>query len=253
MPDAAPRAAEPPVGLGFKRNFVLPGVVLTGLELALIVWPLLQLFQISADQRAILLRAATPILVGAALIWLLAMGSWLAPVQRAITLRRRGEPYDAATAAAAYRALPLVPLGALWLRTGLWIAVGVASGVLLHLYSDWQRGPIVTLASTMGLYAFVVNIARAAWTARLLGRLRRQLFPSIEPLKQFSDGYFPQLLLVALLVGAAAITALAAFIYYFLPITAEEYLQIQTWLPGTVAALTVGWTLYSRPVKRPIH
>jgi len=202
--------AEPNTGLGFKRNFFVPGVVLTGLELAFVVWPILQLFPLSSVQEGLLLRAIGPILAGALAIWFLALASWLAPVQRLINTRRKGEAPPLEVLETAYRSLVRVPLRTLWLRTGLWVAVGTASGILLVYYSDWRAQQVVTLASVVGLYAFLVNILRAAWYSRLLGALRDQLFPAVEPLKQFADRYFPRLLLVALLVGAAALGAMAA-------------------------------------------
>lgn len=248
----AERRAEPTFGLTFKRNFVLPGVVLLAAEVAVVVMPLFPLFGPTTEQRAVLVRAALPIFAGATLLWLAAMASWLAPVQRAISLRRRGEPVDADTADAAYGALGRVPLRALWLRTTLWIAVAVAHGVLLVTKTGWPRAQVATLASVVGLNAFVVNILRAGWYARVTGKIRRALFPNVDPLRQFHERYFPRLLLVSLMVGAGAAAALAAFIYYFLPIKQEQYLQVQTYLPAAIAFVTVLWFLYARRLKRPI-
>src|SRR5690606_16279932 len=70
--------------LGFKRHFVLPGLVLTALELIGIVWPLLSLFQAEVPDRAMLLKIAIPVVVGAQLTWWAALGSWLTPIYRAI-------------------------------------------------------------------------------------------------------------------------------------------------------------------------
>jgi signal transduction histidine kinase len=242
----------PSTAVAFKRNFFVPGVVLTALELAFVVWPVLQLFPLSYEQKTLLLRAIGPILAGALVIWFLALASWLAPVQRVISARRKREPLPPDAAETAYRALARVPLRSLWLRTGLWIAVAGAAGILLDHYSDWRPAQILTLASVVGLYAFLVNIVRAAWYSRLLGSLRTLLFPAVEPLKQFADRYFPRVLLVALIVGAAALGALAAFIYYSLPIKQEEYLRVQTILPGTAFAMTVAWYLYARRVVHVI-
>jgi signal transduction histidine kinase len=240
------------LGLGFKRNFVVPGVLITAFEVTLVLWPLLLLFHIRPEQSHLMLRASLPVLVGVHVIWFAALASWLAPVQKAITLRRKHKPLDARTAEDAYRALSRVPLRALWLRTLLWIAVAVAYGVLLSTYSDFPRAQIGTLASVVGLYAFAAAILRAAWYARILGRLRQPLFPDIAPLKQFYDRYFHRLMLVSMLVGGGTLAALASFIYYFLPIKEEEYLQVQTFLPGAILLLTLGWVAYARWLRRPI-
>lgn len=243
---------RPVVRPRFKRNFVLPGVVLTALEVAVVLWPLGSLFRFSAEQRAILLRAAGPVAGGAILLWLAALASWLSPVQRAISARRRGEELAPELAARAYRALGVVPLRLLWLRTALWIGAAVALGVPLSRYGEFEPTRVGMLVSVVGLHAFFVAIVRAAWMARLFGSLRTQLFPTVEPLQQIADRYARRILLVALLVGAGAIAALAAFIYYFLPIKTDEYLQVQLYLPGAVALTTVGWIFYSRHARRDI-
>ncbi|MBI4508079.1 MAG: HAMP domain-containing protein [Deltaproteobacteria bacterium] len=239
-------------GLGFKRNFVVPGLVLGALELALIGWPIFPLFELSADQRTLVLRAAGPLVLGALLLWHAAQVSWLAPVQRAIGQRRKGEPITAAAAEAAYRALGRFPIRALWLRTVLWVAVGIAIGVLLAHYSDFAAKQAITLVSMVAESALVVNVVRAAWYARLFRKLRTQLFPAIEPLRQLGDRYFPRLFLVAILTSSAAVLALIGFVYYLLPIKLEEYLHLQTYLPGAIMILTGAWYLHARHVKKPV-
>ncbi len=239
--------------VGFKRTFVIPGVVLTALEIALIVWPTFVLFAPTDEQLAIVSRAAIPILGCALVFWYAAMGAWLAPVQRAISMRRRGENLDERTAASAYRALSVTPGRALFLRTALWIAIGAAFGIILHSYGDWPNQKVMALVSLLGLHAFLVNILRAGWYSKLTGRVRAPLFPSVEPLKQFSDRYFRRILLISLMVGAGAVAALAAFVYYFLQLKPDQYLQVQTYLPATIAVLTAAWWIYARRVRRPIE
>jgi hypothetical protein len=239
--------------VGFKRSFVIPGVVLTALEIALIVWPTFVLFAPTSAQLTIVSRAAIPILGGALVLWYAAMGAWLAPVQRAISMRRRGENLDERTATTAYRALSVTPGRALFLRTALWVAVGAGFGWLLHFYGDWSNQRAVALMSLLGLHAFVVNILRAGWYAKLAGRVRGPLFPSVEPLKQFSDRYFRRIVLISMMVGAGAVASLAAFVYYFLGLKPDQYLQVQTYLPGTIGILTLAWWVYARRVRRPIE
>jgi len=236
----------------FKRTFVLPGVIFTTAEIALVIWPAFQLFDFTPQQRDVMWRAALPVFVAASVLWFAALASWLAPVQKVILARRRGQAVDPPVAAAAYRALNRVPLRALWLRSALWVGVAAAHGALLAARTAMPTDLAVTLGSVVGLYAFVVNAARAAWFARMAGRLRAALFPGVEPLQAFQDRYFQRLLMVALLVGGAAVGALAAFIYYFIPVRTDEYLRVLTVLPGAFAVMTVIWYGYARVQRRPV-
>ncbi len=237
----------------FKRSFLLPGIVFTAAEIALIVWPAFQLFDFSQAQRVVLARAAVPVLAAATLLWMAALAAWLIPVQKVIRARRRGVAVDPAIASAAYRALNRVPLRALWLRSVLWVGVAAAHGALLSARTGLPPRSAVTLASVVGLYAFVVNSARAAWFARTAGRLRAVLFPGVEPLQAFQDRYFQRLLMVALLVGGGSVGALAAFIYYFIPMGSDEYLMVLTILPTALTVMTVAWYLFARQRRRPIN
>jgi signal transduction histidine kinase len=241
--------AEP--SLGLKRVLILPGLALGLAELAVVVLPLFPLFQFNDEQRHVLERAAGPVLAGAACVWAAALWAWLKPVARALAARRRGATRDDADDAA-YRVLGLLPLRVLWLRTLLWLAVAGAAGVLLVRYSDWTWARVATLVSIVGLHALVAGVVRAAWTARLVRRLRGPLFPGVEPLKLLADRFQRRLALVALLVGAGAIAAFSGFIYDFLPIRPEEYLEIQTFFPGLVLVATVAWMVWARRAGRPV-
>src|SRR5688572_4480332 len=117
--------------LGFKRHFVLPGVVMAVLEIIAIVWPLHSLFEPAVPDDGVLLRIAIPVLAGAQLTWWAAVGSWLRPIYRAIQLKRRGQRLPDELALASYRGAWRLPRRALFLRTGLWIAVAVALGLFL--------------------------------------------------------------------------------------------------------------------------
>src|SRR5262249_2053293 len=59
-------------------------------------------------------------------------------------------------------------------------------------------------------------------------------------------------LLIALLVGAGAIAAFTGFVYYFLPLRPEEYLQVQTFFPGMVLVATVIWMVWAHHICRPV-
>ncbi|HKA92100.1 MAG TPA: ATP-binding protein [Haliangiales bacterium] len=228
-----------------RRTLLLPGLLITALELgaALLLIPV---FQPTEEQKQLLLRAALPILAGAWILWLAAMGAWLLPVWRALRDRRRGLP----ATEDAYRALGAVPLRSFFLRTGLWIVVAAVLGVLLARYSDWNDARIVALVSLTGLHAALVNVLRAAWYARIGAALRAPMFPAVQPLRQLKDRWFRRTLLISFLVQAGAAGALTAFIFFLLPIKREEYLAIQTYLPPLLAVTTLGWYLYARRARR---
>ena len=239
--------------LSLIRSLILPGVVISLVELVIVAVPLGPLFQPNDEQRRVVYRSAGPVLAGALVVWWAATATWLAPVVRALAARRRGEGLGDATAHAAYRALGLLPLRTLWLRTLLWLVVAATFGLLLVRYSDFTYGRVATLVSLVGLHALVASVVRAAWTTRLVSTLRGPLFPSVEPLTQLSDRLFRRILLVAFLVGAGAIAAQSGFIYYFLPIKPERYLQLQSYLPVSIFIVTLAWVLGARRAIRPVE
>jgi hypothetical protein len=101
--------------LGFKRHFVLPGLVMAALELIGIVLPLLSLFEQAIPDRGMLIKIAVPVLIGAQITWWVAVGSWLTPIYRAIQLKRRGQRTPDELAIESYRAAWRVPrCGSRW-------------------------------------------------------------------------------------------------------------------------------------------
>ncbi|HUH04647.1 MAG TPA: ATP-binding protein, partial [Kofleriaceae bacterium] len=236
----------------FKRHFLLPGVLMTGAELLLVVLPMLSLFAPGESSPSTLLRIAIPVLAGAVLVWWAAMTSWLSPVQRGVMLRRRGKRLPTELHAAAYRATWKVPLRALILRTVLWTGIALIHGLFLARYADWADRRVVALASLTALHAFAINTVRAVWYAVILGRVRERLFSGITPVRRFADGYFGRLVLIALVVCGATLAGVSAFLFYFLPITHEQYLQIGTYFPIAAAIGLVGWVFIARRFTREI-
>lgn len=239
--------------VGLKRVFVLPGLALALLELVVIVLPLFPLFHLTEEQLRVITHVAAPIFAGALLIWLAAFVSWLAPIGRLAGARRRGQELDEASVESAYASLGALPLRSFWLRLLLWLAVAAAFGAALVMYSDWTYARVVALVSVVGLHGLVATVVRAAWTARLASRLRGPLFPSVEPLKQLADRFIRRTVLVGMMVGAGAALAFTGFVYFFLPIRSEQYLEIQSYLPGLLAIVTCVWLLYTQRVARPIR
>ncbi len=249
MAEAAPTAQT----IGFKRTLLPSGLVLATLEIVFIVLPLYPLFQPTDEQRRVIAGAALPIAAGALVVWYAALAAWLLPVQRLLRARRRGEAAPEGVELSAYRNLERLPLRVLALRTALWLASATGLGLLAAQYGDFAEARLAALISIVGLHAGIVCVLRAAWTARLCGRVRAPLFPSVSPVQRIADRFFRRIILVALVVGAGAAAAQTAFIYTFLPIRPEVYLQVQTVLPALTAIMTLLWYLYARRARRPVR
>jgi signal transduction histidine kinase len=235
--------------LGFKRHFVLPGLVMAALELIGIVLPLLSLFEQAIPDRGMLIKIAVPVLIGAQITWWVAVGSWLTPIYRAIQLKRRGQRTPDELAIESYRAAWRVPRRALILRTALWIAVAVAHGLFLKRYAGWTSGQVVQLGAVAALHAFSINLARSVWYHAILYRLRGRLFATVPPLQRFADGYFEALVHVSMVVTGTTAAAIAAFAYYFL---FEQYLQLQLVIPAAMVFVLAGMALYTHRARRII-
>ena len=65
-------------------------------------------------------------------------------------------------------------------------------------------------------------------------------------LKKFDDSHFRRFLLVAMIVAGGVLAAQAAFAYYFVPITPQQYLQFETYFPVATLVGLVAWTLFAR-------
>jgi len=239
-------------GVPFKRHFLLPGIVLTAAEILLIAMPLLSLFEPVEASPAVLMRIAVPVFAGATLVWWAAMAAWLSPLQKAIQLRRRGKRLPKQLASAAYRATWRVPLRAMLLRSVLWILVVAAHGIFLLRYSDWQVHNILEMSSVAAVHAFATSMARAIWYAAILAVVRERLFSGLTPVRRFADAYFGRLVMVAFVVFSGSMAAVAAFLYYFLPISLEQYVQILAYFPIALGVGLIVWALVARRQSAPI-
>jgi hypothetical protein len=200
-----------------------------------------------------LLRIAVPVLVGAALLWTAAQTTWLLPVRTAVLMRRRGERVTKELAARAYRATIRTPLRALLLRTGLWTGSAGLVGLFLVQYAGWPLSRVAELTALAGLHAYVLSALRAAVLATILQDIRTRLFTVLPPLRRFTDGYFRRLVLVSMVVTAGTVGAQAAFLYYFLPVANEQYLQVETMMPVAAALGLAMWILVARRATRSFH
>jgi signal transduction histidine kinase len=237
----------------FKRRLVWPSVVLGAAEVLLVAMPLWNLFDVGSVSSGTLARVALPVIVGAAIVWTAAITTWLLPVRTAVVQRRKGERVSKDLAARAYRATLRIPLRALVLRTGLWAATALAIGLFLVRYADWHLPHAIEATTLAGMHAFILASIRAVWLASIFGGIRQRLFTVSPPLRRFTDAYFRRLVLTHLVVAGGTLGVIAAFVYYFVPVTLPEYLQLFTYLPIATAAAGVGWVILARARTRAFH
>jgi signal transduction histidine kinase len=251
-------ASDPSRGDGqgivpFKRRLVWPSVVIGAGEVVLVAMPLWTLFDLGNIGRSELIRIGIPVAVGASLVWLAAMTAWLLPIRTAVRLRRRGDKVPKELAARAYRATLRIPLRALALRTGLWAALGGSIGLFLVRYAGWTYAHALEAAALGATHAFILASIRAVWLASILGGIRAKLFAISPPLRRFTDAYFRRLVLTYLAVTSGTLGVTAAFVYYFVPISLPEYLQILTFLPFAAGAAAGIWIVLARSRTRGFH
>jgi len=242
----APSEAGGPLGVPFKRHLLLPGLVLAAAEAIAVAYPLWSLFQLDRVGGSTLLRVVVPVIVGAVLVWSAAITAWLLPVRACVAARRRGVRVGKELAARGYRAALRTPLRIFVGRTLLWVGIATAIGVFLARYEGWPTERALAMASLAGLHAAPIAGVRALWIGEILAGVRDRLFAVKPPLRSFADDHFRRLLLVSLVIAAGALAAQAAFLYYFVPVTLEQYLAVETYLPAVAAIGWCGWALIAR-------
>jgi signal transduction histidine kinase len=230
----------------FKRRFVMPAVVLALLELLAVGYPVWVAFDLSSLGADTLLRTALPVAIVAVIVWWAAITAWLLPLWAAVGARRRGEKVNKELAARAYRITLKGPVRVLLLRTGIWTAAAGLTGLFLYIYNNWPLNRVAELTSLAAVHAYVVACVRAVWWAQILGEVRGRLFAVGSPLKKFDDSHFRRFLLVAMIVAGGVLAAQAAFAYYFVPITKQQYLQFETYFPVATWVGLLGWTVLAR-------
>lgn len=229
--------------IGFKRHLFAPALVFLALEILGIVVPLLAFFGDKVPDHRLLLRIAIPVVIGAKVIWWALQWVWLRPLYQAVLHKRKGERLPKDVALAAYRALWKTPLRALAVRTSLWFGVLLAHGLFLHKYVGWDTELVVELTAMGTFHALICSLGRTVWLTFLMERFRARLFGGVSPLRCFADRYRGAVLLVSMVSIGMTMAAVAAFAYFFLPITDEQYLRMQVYFPS--AFLLVGIGLYT--------
>jgi signal transduction histidine kinase len=250
--EAGPPPSESSAALGtlatvpFKRRFVMPAVVLGILEIVAVGYPLWVAFDLGDLGADTLLRTALPVGVGAVVVWWAALATWLLPLWAAVGARRRGDKVNKDLAARAYRITLKAPVRVLLLRTGIWTASAALTGLFLHVYDSWPAERVAALTAIAAVHAYVISCVRAVWWAHILGEVRERLFAAGSPLRRFDDNHFRRFTLVAMIVAGGVLAAQAAFAYYFVPITREQYLELETYFPLATIAGLGAWTLFAK-------
>ncbi|MBA3503784.1 MAG: ATP-binding protein [Myxococcota bacterium] len=230
----------------FRRRFFLPTIVLGIAELLFVGYPLWNAFDLGSMGGDVLLRTALPVAVGACLVWLGAITTWLLPLWQAVVARRQGERVSKELARRAYRITLKGPVRVLLLRTGLWAGAAGLGGLFFHTYEGWSWPLVAELIALATVHAYVVSCVRAVWWAQILGETRTRLFAAGSPLKKFDDSHYRRFMLVAMIVAGGVLGAQAAFVYYFVPITLAQYLQLETYFPLAALIGVATWSMFAR-------
>ena len=216
----------------FKRRFFLPTVLLALAEVLFILYPIWLWFDLDKLPGDTVLRTALPVGIGAAIVWLGAIGTWLLPLYAAVAARRRGERVDKELAARAYRITLKGPVRVLLLRTALWAGAAALTGTFFHVYEGWAWKRVAEIASLAAVLAYVVACVRAVWLAQIMGEVRGRLFAAGSPLRRFDDSHFRRFTLVSMIVAGGVLAAQLAFSKFFLLSNSpQQFLQLQTYFP----------------------
>ncbi len=245
-------AAEAP-GVPFKRYLFVPALVLGAIEAIGVAYPLWSLFELARVETGTLLRVVAPVLVGAALVWSAAITAWLLPVRACVAARRRGAKLEPGLVERGYRAVLRTPMRVFFGRIALWVAIASSVGLFLARYEGWPPARALAMASIAGLHIAPIAGVRALWVAQILGGVRGRLFAIGPPLRAFADDHFRRLVLVSLVIATGALAAQAAFLYYLVPIELEQYLAVETYLPGVAAIAWCGWVVAARRQTRRLE
>lgn len=240
-------------GIPFKRLFLVPAVVLGLAELVFIAYPLWVAFDLAGLGSDALLRTALPVGVGAAVVWIAAITTWLWPLWAAVAARRHGERVPRELAARAYRIALRGPVRVLLLRTGLWSAAAALTALFFYIFRSWPIERVIEVTALATVHAYVLACVRAVWSAQILGEVRGRLFAAGSPLKRFDDSHFRRFILVSMIVAGGVLAAQATFAYYFVPITFAQYLQFQTYIAFATLVGVTTWLVFARMMTRDLR
>jgi signal transduction histidine kinase len=238
--------AAPDIVITFKRRFIVPEVVLAVVECAAVAYPLWEAFDLGSLRFLSLVRTVVPVVVGATVVWGAAFATWFMPLWQAIMARRRGERVPKEVATHAYRITLKAPVRALLLRTAVWTVSTSLVGLFLYLYDGWRPDRAAALIALAAVHSYAVSCVRAAWLAHTLQAVRQRLFVAGSPLRKFDDSHARHFALVSMIVAGGVLAAQSAFAYYLVPISRQQYLQLETYFPLATLVGVVAWVVLAR-------
>ena len=234
---------------GFKRHFVLAGSVMLVFEILFVILPL-YLLSPAEDFASERIKYTAPAFLLMQLIWWGVMAYWMRPLYVAVSAKRKGEPINSRLAEKAYRMTWLQPIYALALRFLLWIALAFLHGFLFVKLDGWEEHRTWQVVSIVALHGLAATSIRCVWYARLFKTTRVRFLPHFERLRHFANRYFSEIFLAIVFSCSATAAALAAFVYFFLPITVEEYFNIQVIFAPFALVVILVVTLVAAQLRR---
>lgn len=242
--DVAPPAFD--IVAAFRRRFITPEIVLLVAELVAVAYPLWEAFDFRDLPILSLIRTVTPVVVGATVVWGAAFATWFMPLWKAMGAQRRGERVSKELATDAYRITLKAPVRALLLRTSVWTVSSALTGVFLHLYDGWRLDRVAAMIALTAVHSYAVSCGRAAWLAHTLGAVREHMFAAGSPLRKFDDSHARYFALISMIVAGGVLAAQSAFVYYLIPISRDQYFQLQTYFPIATLVGVVVWVILAR-------
>jgi signal transduction histidine kinase len=239
MPESTVRVLMARPSKALLPSLAIAELVFTVVEIAAVGGPLKVFFPGAIRDRALVA------VLGLAVIWSAVMLLWLRPVLAGAQPHR----FEAV-----YRLAQRIPDRGLWLREGLWAALGIGGALYLRfgrgVIASWQIATVITICLVHSLGG---SLLRWALHKRMMRTTVAQM--KIEPswLETQAETLFDRLIEVALVLGAVTVAFLAVFAYLFVPASLEQYMLLETYFPWTVVALGALWYFWAAPRQlRPV-
>jgi signal transduction histidine kinase len=236
--------------LDYRARLRGPGVLLLAIEALVVFGPLSTFVNFSPAQIAVLRFSAPLILLAVVSLYLPIWYALMAPIDRCVAHKRRGEPLSQEEAQAAYRVILRAPAAIAWQRALGWLLFIGGNVLVLRLTTGFSDIPVIVTIATLHTYA--VSMLRQIVYARVLRGLRGELLPNVDPLRLFGETYLSRVVEVAVITSAVGIAAGALFIYHFIPVSMDAYKSLEAYFSPTVAGLMILWYLWVRRLPAPL-
>ncbi len=225
--------------VSFRRQAVLMALVMGVVEILVVALPLWTLYRLVSFDGDAQLEMIIGCLAAMQFLWWLLCAFWLRPLWSVARARKRGESESATLTRKAYWSTWTIPTRALLLRTAAW--TGLAAGLLFveQRRTGLETRVVLELCALTLVLSLTVSSFRAVWLSMIARRLRDVYFSEIPALRRFSDGYVRALTLVTLVISSMTMSAIIAFITFFLPTTFQPFLRL-----GILAPLALSMALF---------